>query len=49
MDKAVVFNFGLGNSIIVGLALNSKIAIVEVNENLPYCLGGNDDICISVK
>jgi len=23
--------------------LNSKIAIVEVNENMPLCLGGNDE------
>lgn len=43
MDKAGCFNFGLGNSHNRGLALNSKIAIVEVNENLPYCLGGNDE------
>lgn len=43
MDKHGCFNFGIGNSHNRGLALNSKIAIVEVNENLPRCLGGNDE------
>ncbi|MGI6430049.1 MAG: acetyl-CoA hydrolase/transferase family protein [Syntrophomonadaceae bacterium] len=43
MDKHGCFNFGLGNSHSRGLALNSKIAIVEVNENMPLCLGGNDE------
>ena len=43
MDSAGCFNFGLGNSHNRGLALNSKIAIVEVNENMPRCLGGNDE------
>ncbi len=43
MDKHGCFNFGLGNSHSRGLALNSKIAIVEVNQNLPLCLGGNDE------
>ncbi|NLB88997.1 MAG: butyryl-CoA:acetate CoA-transferase [Syntrophomonadaceae bacterium] len=43
MDKHGCFNFGIGNSHNRGLALNCKIAIVEVNENLPRCLGGNDE------
>lgn len=43
MDNAGCFNFGLGNSHSRGLALNSKIAIVEVNENMPRCLGGCDE------
>ncbi len=43
MDKAGCFNFGLGNSHNRGMALNSKIAIVEVNENMPRCLGGSDE------
>lgn len=43
MDESGCFNFGLGNSHNRGLALNSKIAIVEVNENMPRCLGGNDE------
>ena len=43
MDKHGCFNFGLGNSHNRGMALMSKIAIVEVNENMPVCLGGNDE------
>lgn len=43
MDKAGCFNFGLGNSHNRGMALNCKIAIVEVNENMPRCLGGSDE------
>lgn len=43
MDKAGCFNFGLGNSHNRGMALNSKIAIVEVNANMPRCLGGSDE------
>jgi len=43
MDEHGCFNFGLGNSHNRGLALASKIAIVEVNENMPRCLGGYDE------
>ncbi len=43
MDKAGCFNFGLGNSHNRGMALHSRIAIVEVNENMPRCLGGSDE------
>lgn len=43
MDKQGCFNFGLGNSHNRGLALHGEIAIVEVNENMPRCLGGNDE------
>lgn len=43
MDKAGCFNFGLGNSHNRGVALNGKMAIVEVNENMPRCLGGSDE------
>ena len=43
MDKHGCFNFGLGNSHNRGLALNAKISIVEVNENMPLCLGGTDE------
>ena len=43
MDSSGCFNFGLGNSHSRSLALCSKIAIVEVNENMPRCLGGNDE------
>jgi acyl-CoA hydrolase len=43
MDRSGCFNFGLANSHNRGLALDAKIAIVEVNENMPRCLGGNDE------
>ncbi|NLW91825.1 MAG: butyryl-CoA:acetate CoA-transferase [Syntrophomonadaceae bacterium] len=44
MDKNGCFNFGLGCSHNRGLAVNSKrLAIVEVNQNMPRCLGGNDE------
>ncbi|WP_054692648.1 acetyl-CoA hydrolase/transferase family protein [Syntrophomonas palmitatica] len=43
MDPSGCFNFGLGNSHNRGIALNSKIAIVEVNPNMPRCLGGSDE------
>ena len=43
MDRNGCFNFGLGNSHNRGIALWSDIAIVEVNENMPRCLGGNDE------
>lgn len=43
MDKSGCFNFGLGNSHNRGMALNAEITIVEVNENMPRCLGGNDE------
>lgn len=43
MDKHGCFNFGLGNSHNRGMALKAKIAIVEVNENMPVCPGGCDE------
>jgi len=43
MDKHGCFNFGIGNSHNRAMALWADIAIVEVNENLPKCLGGNDE------
>ena len=44
MDQHGCFNFGLGNSHNRGVALASKrLAIVEINENMPRCLGGNDE------
>jgi acyl-CoA hydrolase len=43
MDKHGCFNFGIGNSHNRGMALMVDTAIVEVNENLPRCLGGNDE------
>lgn len=43
MDRNGCFNFGLGNSHNRGLALWADVCIVEVNENMPRCLGGNDE------
>ncbi len=44
MDNSGCFNFGLGNSHLRGTALSAKRAVVvEVNENMPLCLGGSDE------
>ncbi len=43
MDESGCFNFGLGNSHNRGMALAAEIAIVEVNENMPRCLGGSEE------
>ncbi|SHH07173.1 butyryl-CoA:acetate CoA-transferase [Thermosyntropha lipolytica DSM 11003] len=43
MDEHGCFNFGIANSHNRGMALNAKLTIVEVNENLPRCLGGNEE------
>lgn len=41
MDKHGNFNFGLCCSDIYAQLKNADIVIVEVNEQLPYCLGGS--------
>jgi len=41
MDKNGYFNFGLANSITGANLSKAKHIVVEVNENVPYCLGGN--------
>ncbi|MBN1498356.1 MAG: butyryl-CoA:acetate CoA-transferase [Spirochaetes bacterium] len=41
MDKNGYFNFGLANSVTGAHLSKSKTIIVETNENVPYCLGGN--------
>jgi acyl-CoA hydrolase len=43
MDRNGCFNFGLGNSHNRGMGLWADIRIVEVNETMPRCLGGNDE------
>ena len=43
MDRNGCFNFGIGNSHNRGFALWADIVIVEVNEKMPRCLGGNDE------
>ena len=40
MDSSGFFNFGLANSHSFSHGSSAKIRIVEVNENLPRCLGG---------
>ncbi len=40
MDKNGYFNYGLHNSVSYAQILNTPNVIVEVNENVPRCLGG---------
>jgi acyl-CoA hydrolase len=49
MDRAGCFNFGLGNSHNRGMALNSRIAIVEVNQNIRAAWVEAMNMFISVK
>ncbi|MGE5421720.1 MAG: acetyl-CoA hydrolase/transferase family protein [Ignavibacteriales bacterium] len=44
MDESGCFNFGLGNSHNRGMAVHAKTSIVEVNHNMPRCLGGSDEL-----
>ena len=41
MDKSGYFNFGISNSVCGSYLSKAKKVIIEVNENVPYCLGGN--------
>jgi len=41
MDERGYFNYGLANSGIAAAVGKAKKVIVEVNSNVPYCLGGN--------
>lgn len=43
MDKDGYFNWGLHNSGCYANAMAAKYCIVEVNENMPYALGGNGE------
>lgn len=43
MDEHGFFNFGLANSYNRAQALGAKISIVEVNQNMPRCLGGYEE------
>ncbi|MGE5397357.1 MAG: acetyl-CoA hydrolase/transferase family protein [Chitinophagales bacterium] len=43
MDKSGYFNFGIGNSHNRAMANAAKIAIVEVNNTIPRCLGGFEE------
>ncbi|TWI74106.1 butyryl-CoA:acetate CoA-transferase [Desulfobotulus alkaliphilus] len=41
MDKNGFLNFGLANSVTGANLSKAKKIVVEINENVPYCLGGN--------
>lgn len=41
MDESGYFNFGLANSVTGANLSKAKTVVVEVNKNVPYCLGGN--------
>lgn len=43
MDKHGVFNFGPNISYLMATCEKAKIVIVEVNENIPRCLGGPEE------
>ena len=43
MDSHGYFNFGLSASHVRAVCEKAKVVIVEVNENMPRCLGGFDN------
>jgi butyryl-CoA:acetate CoA-transferase len=43
MDARGYFNFGLSNSVSSAVISKAKKIIVEVNDKIPYCLGGNQE------
>lgn len=43
MDGRGFFNIGLANSVTPAAIYKSKMVIAEVNENIPVCLGGNQE------
>jgi acyl-CoA hydrolase len=43
MDARGYFNFGISNSLTSAVINKADKIIVEVNENIPYCLGGNQE------
>jgi butyryl-CoA:acetate CoA-transferase len=43
MDEQGYFNFGLCNSITSAAITKGKKIVVEINESLPHCLGGNQE------
>ena len=44
MNANGYFNFGPSNSISKAIADRAKIVILEVNENVPYCCGGLNEV-----
>ena len=43
MDERGYFNFGLSNSLTPAVISKAKKIVVEVNTNVPWCLGGNQE------
>ncbi len=43
MDPRGFFNYGISNSVTSAVLAKAKKVIVEVNENIPTCLGGNQE------
>ncbi len=43
MDNKGFFNFGVSNSFTRAQISAAKRVIIEVNENMPYCYGGNEE------
>lgn len=43
MDSKGFFNFGVSNSFTRAQINAAKKVIIEVNENMPYCYGGNEE------
>jgi len=43
MDEQGNFNFGICNSLTSAAITKAKTIIVEINENMPHCLGGNQE------
>ncbi|HON78228.1 MAG TPA: acetyl-CoA hydrolase/transferase C-terminal domain-containing protein [Spirochaetota bacterium] len=43
MDPRGYFNYGLANSVTSAAIAKGKKIVVEINENVPYCLGGNQE------
>lgn len=43
MDKHGFFNFGPNTSYLMALCEKAKLVIVEVNKNMPHCLGGPEE------
>ena len=43
MDAQGYFNFGMVNSITSAAITKAKKVVVEINESLPHCLGGNQE------
>lgn len=43
MDARGYFNFGVCNSLTCSVLSKAKTIVVEVNDSVPYCLGGNQE------